>query len=581
MSTTQDSNNRGTATLSKNDNDNTITFEEEDGLCELTLGTSNGHWTLYDGDGIGGTNGYLYAASSNNNYLRTQSTNNANGEWEITVDSDGNATITAKGTNTRNILRYNAQNVVFSCYSSGQQPVWLYTKSASKAMRDVEVEATSVVAEVTANVVVTVKANGIVYLTGSNAGNSANLVVEDGGQLVTSANVAGTMQKNVTGYGSTTEASNYYLITAPSTLNPQNVEYMLNTNGYDLYYFDQSAEDDVDGEDVLLEWRNYKDVPFSLEAGTGYLYANKENKTLNLAGTLADNDNNETFAQNITYVSGFRFSGWNLVGNPFPSNASVNLPFYKMNSNGDGINNIAMLANSVIAPMEGVFVIASAATTQVTFTATTDAVTTNAKKSVNIDVKRDNELMDRAIVSFNGSTLSKLNLNENATKVYFQQGQEEFAIVAADNEGELPVNFKASRNGRYTMSINVEDLDMNYLHLIDNKTGNDVDLLATPSYTFEANSSDYESRFRLVFNANGIEENDTEANTTFAYFNGSEWVINNNGNATLQVVDMMGRVLSSETLNGNANITLNQAAGIYMLRLVNGENVKVQKVVVR
>ena len=196
-------------------------------------------------------------------------------------------------------------------------------------------------------------------------------------------------------------------------------------------------------------------------------------------------------------------------------------------------------------------------------------------------MNRDNEFLDRAIVNFNGCTLSKLNLSENATKVYFQQGQEEFAIVSVENEGELPVNFKASRNGRYTMSVNVEDLDMNYLHLIDNKTGMDIDLLQTPSYTFQANTGDNAYRFRLVFNANAIEENDTEANTTFAYYNGSEWIINNSGNATLQVIDMMGRVLSSETLNGNANVNINQAAGIYMLRLVNGENVKVQKVVVR
>ena len=585
MSTTQTTNNRKTAVITKND-DNTISFGPDPDItgavvCELTLGVSNSHWTFFDP----ANNGYLYAATGGN-YLRTHADNDANGEWSITI-SDKEATITAQGQNTSDrVLKFNSSSDIFSCYTSGQQTVWLYTKPAAKAMRDVEVEATSVVAEVAANVVVTVKADGIVYLTGSNAGNSANLVVEDGGQLVTSANVAGTMQKTVIGYGSTTVASNYYLITAPSTINPQNVEDMLNTNGYDLYYFDQDAEDDVDGENVLLEWRNYKDVPFNLEAGTGYLYANKENKTLDLAGTLADNNNNETFAQNITYVGGYRFSGWNLVGNPFPSNAKVNMSFYKMNSTSDGINGTPMSANSIIAPMEGVFVIASAATTQVTFTATTDAVTTNAKKSVNIDVKRDNELMDRAIVSFNGSTLSKLNLNENATKVYFQQGQEEFAIVAADNEGELPVNFKASRNGRYTMSINVEDLDMNYLHLIDNKTGNDVDLLATPSYTFEASNNDYESRFRLVFNANAIEENDTEANTTFAYYNGSEWVINNpstgsGDNATLQVVDMMGRVLSSQTISGNANVTLNQAAGIYVLRLVNGENVMVQKVVVR
>ena len=403
-------------------------------VCELTLGKvvdgNNTYWTFYDPDynDETGTGGYLYTASTSSNWLRTQHANDANGEWTVSFTSGGFATITSHGGSTHNYLKYNTNSHIFSSYlstSGNTQPVFLYTKSASKAMRDVEVEATSVVAEVAADVVVTVKADGIVYLTGNNAGNSANLVVEDGGQLVTSANVAGTMQKNVTGYGSTTAASNYYLITAPSTINPQNVEDMLNTNGYDLYYFDQSAEDEVDGENVLLEWRNYNaegsdHYHFNLEAGTGYLYANKENKTLNLAGTLAKNDNNETFAQNITYVEGYRFSGWNLVGNPFPSNASVSLPFYKMNSNGDGINNIAMLANSVIAPMEGVFVIASVATTQVTFAATTDAVTTNAKKSVNIDVKRDNELMDRAIVSFNGSTLSKLNLNENATKVYFQ-----------------------------------------------------------------------------------------------------------------------------------------------------------------
>jgi len=119
---------------------------------------------------------------------------------------------------------------------------------------------------------------------------------------------------------------------------------------------------------------------------------------------------------------------------------------------------------------------------------------------------------------------------------------------------------------------------VNYLHLIDNKTGNDVDLLATPSYTFEARTTDYASRFRLVFNANTVNENNNE---TFAYYNGSEWVINTNGDATLQVIDVMGRVLTTETVSGNATISLNQMPGVYMLRLVSGDSVKVQKVVVR
>ena len=590
----QKTNNRGAIDLVSyyNGDSDEFNIPSNAGVYEFVIsgnGNEGCYFTIFDIN----NNGYLYASSSTANQLKVQSTNNANGEWTISLDENDLfiATITAQGSNSHNLmqLNYNNGSPLFACYENNSQDrdlPYLYERADDN---DCHIySATNIISNMTIegdmNIhagVVTVKEDAVLTVNGTLTNETAaNLVVEEGGQLVTFADVAGTMQKNVIGYGNNIEASNYYLITVPSTINPQNVEDMLNTNGYDLYYFNQSAEDDVDGENVLLEWRNYKDEPFSLEAGTGYLYANKENKTLNLAGTLKKNDNNETFAQDITYVDGFRFSGWNLVGNPFPSNAKVNMAFYKMNSTSDGINGTPMSANSVIAPMEGVFVIASAATTQVTFTATTDAVTTGANRSVMIDVNRDNQFLDRAIVDFNGSTLSKLNLSENATKVYFQQGQEEFAIVAADNEGELPVNFKASRNGRYTMSFDVENLDMNYLHLIDNLTGTDVDLLATPSYSFEANTRDNANRFRLVFKANtGVEEN--TATETFAYFNGSEWIISNSGNATLQVIDMMGRVLSSQTLSGNANVNINQPAGIYMLRLVNGENVKVQKVVVR
>ena len=92
-------------------------------------------------------------------------------------------------------------------------------------------------------------------------------------------------------------------------------------------------------------------------------------------------------------------------------------------------------------------------------------------------------------------------------------------MVIAGNAGEIPVNFKAKENGTYTITVNPENVEMSYLHLIDNMTGADVDLLAakvpelvegptlndgvstgsTTSYTFEAKTTDYESRFRLVF----------------------------------------------------------------------------------
>ena len=83
---------------------------------------------------------------------------------------------------------------------------------------------------------------------------------------------------------------------------------------------------------------------------------------------------------------------------------------------------------------------------------------------------------------------------------------------------------------------------------------------------------------RLVFSA---DESTSTGSENFAYFNGSTWTVSNIGEATLQVVDMMGRVLRSENFSGNTEINLNQAAGVYVLRLVNGENVRTQKIVVK
>ena len=172
--------------------------------------------------------------------------------------------------------------------------------------------------------------------------------------------------------------------------------------------------------------------------------------------------------------------------------------------------------------------------------------------------------------------LRKLVLNPDLSQLYVAQDGTDYAIVNAEAEGELPVSFRAATNGSYTFSVATEEVEMNYLHLIDHKTGADVDLLQTPSYTFEASTADYECRFTLVF-ARGASTTDD----TFAYYNGSQWVVSSEADATLQVIDVMGRVLSSQNINGNAEVSIDRAAGVYLLRLINGSDVKVQKIVIQ
>lgn len=115
LGTTQNSNNRSASDVTiENDIISTI----DNTVCELTLGGSTGAWTFFDA-GWGNNGGYLYAASSSANHLKTQGTNNANGQWIITIGENGTATLAAQGSNSHNLLKYNNQSVIFSCYASG------------------------------------------------------------------------------------------------------------------------------------------------------------------------------------------------------------------------------------------------------------------------------------------------------------------------------------------------------------------------------------------------------------------------------------------------------------------------------
>ena len=223
--------------------------------------------------------------------------------------------------------------------------------------------------------------------------------------------------------------------------------------------------------------------------------------------------------------------------------------------------------------MKGFFV---QATTDIQSCVLTTTAPSSSKGSLNITVNQGRGKVDNAIVSFgNSNTLEKFQLNPNHTKVYIPQNGKDYAVVGAEGMGEMPVSFKAESNGTYTLSFTSEEVSFGYLRLIDNLTGVETDLLATPYYTFNAQTTDYANRFKLVY-ATGNSDNDN-----FAFFSNGSFVVSNEGNATLQVIDVNGRILSSESINGCASVNFNAAAGIYMLRLVNGENVKVQKVIIK
>ena len=386
----------------------------------------------------------------------------------------------------------------------------------------------------------------------------------------------------VNGYGDT--EGGYVLLAWPESTSPANIEGMISDDygaqltpetpdTYDLYYYDESQE---------KEWRNYRTNSFNLVPGKGYLYASKAGVTLTYEGVA-----NPEFANvdNLPYTENNLVKSLYLAGNSktttetfyvYDGENQITFNYLVMNEDGNGFTS-GQTTSFEAQPLQGFFVQAPKANTTLSTTNESDA---DGVSLLNVQVMRNRgTVVDNAIVSFsNGPTMKKLQLFENSTKLYIPQDNEDYAIVRSEAQGELPVSFRASENGTYTLSMNVENVDMNYLHLIDNMTGMDIDLLQTPSYTFEANTNDYANRFKLVFAANGTDEADE---SSFAFFSNGNLIVNNEGNATLQVIDINGRILSSETISGSCSKAINATTGVYMLRLINGDNVKVQKVVVR
>ena len=391
--------------------------------------------------------------------------------------------------------------------------------------------------------------------------NASNLILENGAQLINSSTgVQATVKKNISAY---TQDGGWYLLASPIVENiTPSVDNGLLANNYDLYTFNQSED---------LEWRNIKAGAFNtINNKTGYLYANSGNPTLSFEGTLSAS----TSATPLSYDANAYLKGFNLIGNPYPCNTYVDRSFYVLNEDGSDFT----LGSNPIPPCSAILVQALNANESITFNKNATKYEPNIAIAITNADTRSIAIIDQARISFNEKDqLSKYTLSGQNGKLYFPQNGQDYAVAYANGENEMPLNFKAIKDGTYTLSVDAEELALDYLHLIDNLTGNDVDLLVSPSYTFEAKTTDYASRFKLVFNDNNnCPSTDSE---TFAYISDGSITINNAGDATLQIVDMMGRmVVEGEALNRISTSEL--TPGVYVLRLIDGEMVNTQKIVV-
>ena len=132
MSRSENGNNRPTVELTVSNSKLT----RGSSALSVTLGGTTGAYT-FKTDNYAGTAGYLNATSTTgSNYLQVISSLDNYAYFSISF-SNSQAVITCTGKSSRNIIRVNTSGTPIACYSSGQNPVYLWKEVSSKTLSSI------------------------------------------------------------------------------------------------------------------------------------------------------------------------------------------------------------------------------------------------------------------------------------------------------------------------------------------------------------------------------------------------------------------------------------------------------------
>lgn len=368
-------------------------------------------------------------------------------------------------------------------------------------------------------------------------------------------------------------------------------------------------------EDEPHSWIDYTNET-NLTQGKGYLLATKEDCFLQSFGTLANGQVNITATR-----QGAHCTGYNLLGNPYPCYLDFKA-FAEANSGPGKIWNDVSTASYILLdedkqgyvtytydmssnPMsasryinmhQGFFIVAENQAS---------AVFDNSMRSVrsygegfrgedeepayplvNLIVTEGNGNKTYTVVELDrpekGGSLWASDLRVGNAKMCAHYGDECYSVVFAQpGVTSMPIWFESKSDAQYTISWNTQNGTFGYLHLIDNITGADIDCLADSCYVFQASANDYKSRFKLKFEYTGIDEEQQEHVTDFAFMKDGQLVVT--GSGRLELMDLNGRVLyASELVSVQSMLALpSVASGLYLLRLANAYGCMTQKIIIK
>ncbi|MBQ8222053.1 MAG: T9SS type A sorting domain-containing protein [Bacteroidales bacterium] len=404
------------------------------------------------------------------------------------------------------------------------------------------------------------------------------LIINEGGQIVQSNdNVAATFKKTIvvpSNVWGEPDKTGWQFVSSPVTKSAT-ADFIPINDDYDLYKYDGTQE---------LQWINYKnsdDFEESFTSGIGYLVSYQTQAQASFKGNLNPNSFFE-FAID-SYSSDNVLANFYLLGNPFTFEIDWELADYRRIE--DGFATLNSSTGSYIYNVEGLIKVGEGfmvcTTRSGAYLEYDNSAKSRREKNDYINITASNvDGSDNLIIRFDENEEAdgfvKLeNFNDKIANIYVKSNDNNYAIFNYNEETtELPLYFDAKEMGTYTLSF---DIKGNYenLYLIDKMTGEKMNLLIENEYSFIANSNDNPERFIIKMDNN----QQITDNSHFAYVSGEELIINAEG--SIQIIDMMGRVVySNDVTNDNNRIDVrdfNSAA--YIIRVINENGINVQKII--
>ena len=574
LSTTQNNNNRGQASITKKDDN--ITFGDDVQLLTLAAGNKSGTFAFYTG------NGYLYAASSSSNNLKTKTTLDNDGSWTISITSAGVATIKAQGTNTRNLLRYNSASSLFSCYASGQNDVVIYRVEEKlptgwTICGDADAS-TNIIVENKQYITINKTTNINTLTIKSNFDEAGEVKVIDGGLNASKVIVEKTIGQT------------WCFFSLPYDCNVADV--VATASDTTLTY----APNENDGSYVIAEynggWVELLGTSHTLKANQGYIIGHFTDNT-EVTVKFPSNGAQTILAPTDTTITKTSDKGFNLIGLPYYQKdaASLNNVEYLTLPNKDGMTytqtEYSADTMATIAPFTSFF-IQTEGTIEFTIAAqqnaapmmrangvTNKAVVTLTDANGGVDkttiINNPNNTTDYEI----GHDLTKLIGYASIPQIYSHQGEKMLAFnsLAIDNSTVIPLGVYAHADGEYTFALSEKSIgDLQGWELYDNETGKTT-RLANEALTLYLEQGTHEGRFeiRLQQRITTNCDNSMGDMTTWTA-NGTLNINNMPADAVVYIYDAVGRMIYVATPNANTFNYSFVARGVYNIVVRSADN---------